>query len=335
MTDTTPKARWFYPTPSWFLIGLLIVECLLWLSERFQWFTFNHHKGWTVLIALASIGVALLIVLLWFVTSLIFRWRLHFRIRTLLVMIVAVAVPCIWLGVEMYAAMKQKEAVDQLRQQLGAAVYYDCLVVPDAKPAQNWLRSMLGDDFIPDAKPAPDWLRSMLGDDFFAGVSDITAGACWGRLDGLPHADAGLASLRKLLPQRDRALPQTPVFLDLVQTDVTDAGLEHLQGMTQLSWLNLWRTEITDAGLAHLNRLPHLQWLNLDDTNVGDAGLMHLQELPQLQSLYLGYTKVTDAGLVHLETMTRLQSLDLRGTKVTDAGASKLQQALPNCKITR
>ena len=31
------------------------MECLLWLSERFQWFPFNAHKGWTVLIAVAVV----------------------------------------------------------------------------------------------------------------------------------------------------------------------------------------------------------------------------------------------------------------------------------------
>ena len=38
-------------------IGLLVVEGLLWLSERFQWFGFNHHKGWTVLVAVALSAV--------------------------------------------------------------------------------------------------------------------------------------------------------------------------------------------------------------------------------------------------------------------------------------
>jgi len=33
--------------------------------------------------------------------------------------------------------------------------------------------------------------------------------------------------------------------------------------------------------------------------------------------------------------LTKLGWLDLADTKVTDAGVKKLQQALPNCKITR
>ena len=43
MTDT-PKSRWYRLTPDLFVIGLLVVECLLWLSDRYQWFGSNAHK---------------------------------------------------------------------------------------------------------------------------------------------------------------------------------------------------------------------------------------------------------------------------------------------------
>ena len=54
---------------------------LLWLSERFHWFPFNAHKGWTVLIAVASLGVFLLLMLLWFLAALVLRLRFQFSIR--------------------------------------------------------------------------------------------------------------------------------------------------------------------------------------------------------------------------------------------------------------
>ena len=60
------------------MIGLLAVECLLWLSERFQWFTVNYYERWTALIAVASVGVAMLVMLLWFAASLLFHWRFQF-----------------------------------------------------------------------------------------------------------------------------------------------------------------------------------------------------------------------------------------------------------------
>ena len=68
------------------------MEGLLWLSERLPWFPFNHHKGWTVLIAVAVVGGAMLVMLLWFIASLLFQWRFQFSIWSLLVLTVAVAV---------------------------------------------------------------------------------------------------------------------------------------------------------------------------------------------------------------------------------------------------
>ena len=55
-----PQRRFFYPTPAWLVVFSLAVTGILFLSERFQWFPLNSHKGWTVLIAVAVIGVALL-----------------------------------------------------------------------------------------------------------------------------------------------------------------------------------------------------------------------------------------------------------------------------------
>ncbi len=65
MTDPTPTRRRFYPTPAWLIFGLLVVEGLLWLSERFHWPAW--HKGYAVLIGVACVGVAMLVMLGWFV----------------------------------------------------------------------------------------------------------------------------------------------------------------------------------------------------------------------------------------------------------------------------
>ncbi len=55
------RRRWFLPTPGRLLLVLLAAEGVLWLSERFRWFAFNQHKGYTVLIAVASVGGFLLL----------------------------------------------------------------------------------------------------------------------------------------------------------------------------------------------------------------------------------------------------------------------------------
>jgi len=62
--------------------------------------------------------------------------------------------------------------------------------------------------------------------------------------------------------------------------------------------------------------------------------LEDIKDLPGLFGLELTDTQVTDEGLEHLKGLTNLSSLDLRSTEVTDEGVKKLQQALPNCRIT-
>src|SRR5271165_1162947 len=97
MPTTEPQSRrWFRLTPGRFVLFLLAVEVLLWLSERFGWL--GWHKGYAVVTALASVGVVMLLMLLWFALALIFRRRFQFSIRSLLVLVVAVAVPSSWLA---------------------------------------------------------------------------------------------------------------------------------------------------------------------------------------------------------------------------------------------
>ena len=154
MDAAAPKPRWYRATPDRLILALLAVECLLWLSQRFQWFGFNHHKGWSVLIALAVVGTAFLLMLLWFLAGLLFRWRFQFGIRSLLVLTVAVAVPCSWFSWEMKQAREQKAAVATIKT-LNGGFRYDY----EFDASKNYL---------PKAQPpGPAWLRSLLEDDFF------------------------------------------------------------------------------------------------------------------------------------------------------------------------
>jgi hypothetical protein len=149
--------------------------------------------------------------------------------------------------------------------------------------------------FTKATPPQPEWLEELLGPDFFSNVVSV-------KLDDPQMTDAGLGSLRGLRQLR---------WLDLKSTQVTDAGLEALKHLDQLNGLAVAFTQITDSGLIHLNGLNRLRWLFLTGTYVTDSGLKHLAGLSDLEKLYLEQTKVTDEGV------------------------KNLQQALPNCKITR
>jgi len=99
--------------------------------------------------------------------------------------------------------------------------------------------------------------------------------------------------------------------------------------------VELGGTQVTDAGLVHLTGLTKLEELHIPGTQITDAGLVHLKGLTNLKGLDLGGTQVTDAGLVHLKGLTNLKWLNLNGTQVTDAGVAELKKALPKCNIGR
>ena len=99
--------------------------------------------------------------------------------------------------------------------------------------------------------------------------------------------------------------------------------------------VNLRFTPITDAGLEHLKGLTSLTTLYLDGPPITDAALEHLKGLTSLTYLNLDFTEITDAGLEHLKRLTSLTTLDLRSTQITDAGLAEIKAALPKCSVGR
>ena len=198
------------------MLGLLALEGVLYLSEQFRWFAFNEHKGWTVLIAVAGVGAALLLALLWFAASLLFRLRFQFSIRSLLLLMLVVALPCSWLSWERRKAENQNRLVEWIENMHGRA-NYDCEVTGDGTHVQYW------------EPPATEALRNLLGIDFFADI-------VWVRLDNPAVAatvtDAELERLKGLTQLQE---------LWLADTQVTDAGLENLknQGMRRVDFQRL------------------------------------------------------------------------------------------------
>ena len=115
-----PERRWYHPTPDWVVLGLMVVEGFLILSQRFQWFAFNEHKGRVIidllLFAVACGGAAVFLWLIWFAASLLFRFRFQLSTRSLLMLVAAVGLPCGW---HYYALV----VVRQMDRDIGAAIY--------------------------------------------------------------------------------------------------------------------------------------------------------------------------------------------------------------------
>jgi hypothetical protein len=139
-----------------------------------------------------------------------------------------------------------------------------------------------------------------------------------------PIEDSDLAYLERLTGLR---------WLDPGDTSITDNGLRHVAVLTNLEMLHLGSTRISNGGLGHLRRLRSIRQLHLRATRIDDAGLIHLVELPVLEALSLYATEVSDTGLVHVVRMRRLRYIALQATAVTASGISRLQEALPECRI--
>ena len=118
---------------------------------------------------------------------------------------------------------------------------------------------------------------------------------------------------------------------------IGDQGLAHLKGLREMQDLVLSSTQITDAGLVHVQEMVELHTLQLNGCeNLTDTGIVHLSGLKNLQVLNLNATQITDAGLPHLARLTNLQQLDLGNClKVSMDGIQTLQAELPACTITR
>ena len=121
----------------------------------------------------------------------------------------------------------------------------------------------------------------------------------------LRHASLGERDLLRMSCLKDLEI------LYLHGTQVTDAGIRHLEGLTKLEQLDLSNTKISDAGLEHLRQLANLQSLDISDTQLTDAGLQHLTCLSGLELLDLSNTDVSDAGMEHLSALTSLEVLAL------------------------
>ena len=178
------------------------------------------------------------------------RW-FQFSLRTLLIVIAIVAIPCAWLGSKIERKRKEREAVAAI-EALGGYVWYNYQAAAPGGP--------------PWASPAepygPAWLRSFLGDDFFSEVTGVS-------LQDANVSDADLVNLEGLSHLESLNL------VDRIR--ITDAGLIDIRGLAQLKMLDLQRTNVSDVGVANLKGLGRLKTLYLYGTKVTTAGVNELR----------------------------------------------------------
>jgi len=271
------------------------------------------------------------------------RW-FQFRLRTVFLVLTAA---CVWLGLQIDAAHRQKKAVARIVQ-VGGTVAYDYEIVPGPL-------GVPGGDIDKTLEPlAPSWLRGLMGEDLFrsAAVSGFDGKTITNfdleQLGKLPQlisvglsnvkiADSAISSEREF-GDCDLAALGGLAHLQLVgisRTEIDGSGIGYLAGSKEhLTALFLSSNPISDAGSEQIGKLTRLVWLDLSDTSISDSGLVHFQNLTHLEQISLRNTHVSDAGLQHLKGLKGLAGVNLSGTNVTKDGIRDLQRALPKATIT-
>ena len=231
------------------------------------------------------------------------RWhaRLRLSVRGLMVLVLVLGV---WFGLVVHRTRVQREAVAAIRR-AGGQVSYD--------------KKFLSDDEELGGPSWKKWLVVHLGIDYFENATEVAFyGASRGGVftSGTPLGkdvnDAMMAEVGKL-----RGL----LSLDLDgESQVTDAGLAHLRGLSRLQSLYLGPMKIQGPGLACLRGMSRLDHLNLGRLDLADADLVHLEGLTTLTYLSVSGRRITDAGLAPLAALTNLEWLRITGSPITSAG---------------
>jgi hypothetical protein len=218
------------------------------------------------------------------------RWRLRLTVKALLALVLVIGVLLGWL---VHRAKVQRDAVSAIRAAGGHVTY-------DFEKAQ-WSGKSGG------ISPGPEWLVDILGVDFLANVIQVSFREA--------QSDEVLAQVGRL-HKLER--------LDAQTTHITDVGLAHLAGLSELRSLSCMGSPgLTDAGLAALAGMRQLESLWIDDTSgVQGPGLSHLAELDRLTELVI-HTE-TNAGLPYLARHVRLRKLFLDTEEVSDETLAQL-----------
>jgi hypothetical protein len=154
------------------------------------------------------------------------RW-FAYSLRTLFVVVTVLGVS---LGPAMYHARQQKETV-ALIESLGGFVYYDYEEAPDGS-------------FVARESPEPAWLWNIIGKDICFNVVAV--------FNGVNTTDETLERVSKL-----RYLH----LLDVTSSvGVTDNGIKHLEGLTELDTLLLEGTSVTEQAAKEFDHIRNFHW---------------------------------------------------------------------------
>jgi Leucine-rich repeat (LRR) protein len=239
----------------------------------------SYPKGWAVLFATASVVATTLYLLVRFAWALLFHRPFQYSIRSMLIFTAIIAIAGGWMAQRIREAAQQEQALGLCGQGIW-------------KETDNL---------------TPSCLRHLFGGHFFLELNDaFECDYCESNA-----TDADLEYVKRFKRLRKLTIRGNPA--------ITDAALERLKDLKQLTHLYLLETNITDAGMKQIEAFDNLQELWLCNTRVTGAGLKYLAGLKQLRSLRFEKGAITDEGLDAIKKLTQLEGLSIENAGITDA----------------
>jgi hypothetical protein len=129
----------------------------------------------------------------------------------------------------------------------------------------------------------------------------------------------GLPRLRRLL-------------LGEIGGQVTDGGLASIAALSGLVQLNL-EGPFTNAGLEYLIELKDLTTLEIRSEHVTAEGIAVVAEFPKLESLHLDTPRLADDCIAALLRCSALEEMSFTRSALSDAGLQHLRDNLPKCEV--
>jgi hypothetical protein len=176
-----------------------------------------------------------------------------------------------------------------------------------------------------------------------APIVEALVGPLGGRGPSLPSATVPPAAGPALAAVRAAGFSVEPVadgthLLNVHATNaldrIDDAAVGVLEQVApQVLWLDIGGTRVTDAALESVARLPNVTRLRLQNTAVTDKGIARLAGLAHLESLNVFGTRVTDAALEPMAAMMSLRTVYVWQTGVTAEGVARLKAARPTLMV--
>ncbi len=131
----------------------------------------------------------------------------------------------------------------------------------------------------------------------------------------------------------------THLALGLSATPLTDVAMEHIGKIHSLEFLDLQHSMVTDSGMAHLAGLTNMEqlWIQgasgLEGRSITDESVNVFMGMKRLQRLTAFETQLTDAGIRRIAALPNLRRMEISSGAVSEQLATELKKDYPALTI--